>query len=87
LPLILRVNLSLLFLRRLKYTYGREVIDQTVTDDISRDMEFVQALVHEQDDRLRKEFEKWALLTYTSNRAVINQRRELILALTRKHSS
>jgi hypothetical protein len=31
--------------------------------------------VHHKDDRLRKEFEKWAVLTYTNNRAVINERK------------
>ena len=28
--------------------------------------------VHHKDDRLRKEFEKWAVLTYTNNRAVMS---------------
>ena len=33
------------------------------------------ALAHKKDDRLRKEFEKWAALTYTNNRAVINDKK------------
>ena len=33
------------------------------------------ALAHKKDDRLRKEFEKWAVLTYTNNRAVINEKK------------
>ena len=33
------------------------------------------ALAHRKDDRLRKEFEKWSLLTYTNNRAVINDKK------------
>jgi len=32
-------------------------------------MESADALAHKKDDRLRKEFEKWAVLTYTNNRA------------------
>jgi len=31
--------------------------------------------VHHKDDLLRKEFEKWAVLTCTNNRAVINQKK------------
>ena len=34
-----------------------------------------EALAHKKDDRLRKEFEKWAVLTYTNNRAVINEKK------------
>jgi len=33
------------------------------------------ALAHKKDDRLRKEFEKWAVLTYTNNRAIINEKK------------
>jgi site-specific DNA-methyltransferase (adenine-specific) len=32
-----------------------------------------RALANKQDDRLRKEFEKWAILTYTDNHAKINE--------------
>src|SRR3954466_5992842 len=38
-------------------------------------MESAEALAHKRDDRLRKEFEKWAILTYTTNRAVVNERK------------
>lgn len=38
-------------------------------------MESATALAHKKDDRLRKEFEKWAVLTYTNNRAVINEKK------------
>jgi site-specific DNA-methyltransferase (adenine-specific) len=34
-----------------------------------------QALAHKKDDRVRKEFEKWAVLTYSNNRAVINTKK------------
>jgi hypothetical protein len=34
-----------------------------------------RALAHKRDDRLRKEFEKWAILTYTNNRAVVRQKK------------
>ena len=35
-------------------------------------MASAQALAHKRDDRVRKEFEKWAVLTYTNNRGIIN---------------
>jgi hypothetical protein len=39
-------------------------------------MESVKALIHKKEDkRLRKEFEKWAVLTFTDNHAVINEKK------------
>jgi hypothetical protein len=38
-------------------------------------MNSATALAHKKDDRLRKEFEKWAVLTYTNNRARINEKK------------
>ena len=42
---------------------------------IPRDMASAVALAHKKDDRVRKEFEKWAVLTYTNNRAAINDKK------------
>ncbi len=64
-----------LILKRLEDTFGASVLATIQTDGIPRDMASAQALVHRQDDRLRKEFEKWAVLTYTNNRAVINEKK------------
>ena len=64
-----------LILRRLEQNYGKAIVDKIVTDGIPRDMASVMALVHKKDDRLRKEFEKWAVLTYTNNRAIINEKK------------
>lgn len=63
-----------LILRRLE-AFGPKVLAAIRTDGIPRDMDSAGALAHKQDDRLRKEFEKWAVLTYTSNRAVINEKK------------
>jgi site-specific DNA-methyltransferase (adenine-specific) len=60
---------------RLEATFGAEVLDDVETDGVPRDMESANALAHKKDDRLRKEFEKWAVLTYTNNRAVINEKK------------
>ena len=38
-------------------------------------MKSAHALAERKDDRLRKEFEKWAVLTYTNNRAIINEKK------------
>jgi site-specific DNA-methyltransferase (adenine-specific) len=42
---------------------------------IPQDIESATALAHNKDDRLRKEFEKWAILTYTDNHAKINDKK------------
>ncbi|MGI9461669.1 MAG: DNA methyltransferase [Alphaproteobacteria bacterium] len=44
-------------------------------DGIPTDMVSAIALANKKDDRLRKEFEKWAILTYTNNRAIINDKK------------
>ena len=38
-------------------------------------MKSAEALALKKDDRTRKEFEKWAVLTYSNNRATINQKK------------
>ncbi len=64
-----------LVLRRLEKTFGADILHQIQTDGIPRDMASAVALAHKKDDRLRKEFEKWAVLTYTNNRAVIHEKK------------
>lgn len=64
-----------LVLRRLEKTFGADVLHQIQTDGIPRDMASAVALAHKKDDRLRKEFEKWAVLTYTNNRAIIHEKK------------
>lgn len=65
-----------LVLRRLEKAFGVGVLATINADDgIPRDMQSAEALAHKKDDRLRKEFEKWAVLTCTNNRAVINEKK------------
>jgi DNA modification methylase len=64
-----------LILRRLEEAFGTEIVDNVVLNGIPRDMESAKALALKKDDRTRKEFEKWAVLTYSNNRAVINQKK------------
>ena len=62
-------------LRRLEDHYGKTIANSIVLDGIPRDMASAKALANKKDDRVRKEFEKWAVLTYTRNRAIINEKK------------
>ncbi len=62
-------------LRRLESRFGEQVLDQIRSDGIPQDMLSATALAERKDDRLRKEFEKWAVLTFTSNRAMISEKK------------
>lgn len=64
-----------LILKRLKDSGGTGAAEKVELHGVPRDMEAVDALIHKEDDRVRKEFEKWAILTYSDNRAVINEKK------------
>ena len=64
-----------LVLRTLEQRFGAQILSNVIEDGIPKDMESAKALAHRKDDRLRKEFEKWSVLTYTNNRAVINEKK------------
>ncbi|MDR0249197.1 MAG: restriction endonuclease [Oscillospiraceae bacterium] len=63
-----------LVLKRLTETFGEGITDNITVSGIPADMESARALARKKDDRLRKEFEKWAVLTYTDNMAMINDK-------------
>ena len=44
-------------------------------DGVPRDIESARALATRKDDKTRKEFEKWAVLTYSRNQARINDKK------------
>ena len=44
-------------------------------DGVPRDMESAVALANRRDDKTRKEFEKWAVLTFSDNQARINDKK------------
>ncbi len=46
-----------------------------VLDGVPKDLASAQALANKPDDRTRKEFEKWAILTYSRNKARINDKK------------
>jgi site-specific DNA-methyltransferase (adenine-specific) len=64
-----------LILKRLTDRYGKKIMNKIALSGIPQDIEAAKALAHKQDDRLRKEFEKWAILTYTDNQAKINDKK------------
>jgi len=64
-----------LILKRLEDAFGQGVLENIVLNGIPKDMNSAEALANKQDDRTRKEFEKWAVLTYSNNRAIINQKK------------
>ena len=64
-----------LILKRLTDSFGESMLERVIVEGIPRDLESARALANRQDDRVRKEFEKWAALTYTNNRGVINEKK------------
>jgi site-specific DNA-methyltransferase (adenine-specific) len=64
-----------LILKRLEDSYGKDALEQVKLNGVPRDLASAVALANRKDDRVRKEFEKWAILTYSNNRAVINQKK------------
>ncbi len=67
-----------LILKRFQDSFGekwQELANEIILDGIPKDLNSAKALANRQDDRLRKEFEKWAVLTYTNNQARINDKK------------
>lgn len=68
-----------LILKRLKDKYAGEtwtVIEANLLlDGVPRDKASAVALANRKDDKTRKEFEKWAVLTYSDNQARINDKK------------
>ena len=62
-------------LKRIEDTFGKNMAEQVVLDGIPMDMKAAEALANKKDDLPRKEFEKWAILTYTNNRGIINKKK------------
>jgi len=52
-----------------------EIEANILLDGVPRDIESARALANRKDDKTRKEFEKWAVLTYSKNQARINEKK------------
>jgi hypothetical protein len=57
-------------LKRLKDRKGQTAVDVVELQGVPQDMKSVDALIHKKDDRVRKEFEKWTILTSSDSSAV-----------------
>ncbi len=66
-----------LIMKRLEESFGKSVLEKDVftLSGIPQDFDSAVALANKQDDRVRKEFEKWFVLTYSNNRAIINDKK------------
>lgn len=68
-----------LILKRLKDKYEGEawvaLEANLLLDGVPRDYKSAVALANRKDDKTRKEFEKWAVLTYSDNQARINEKK------------
>ncbi|MEL0588917.1 MAG: DNA methyltransferase [Planktothrix rubescens PR222] len=64
-----------LILKRLEDSFEKEVLQIIKLHGIPKDMESARELANKADDRTRKEFEKWAILTYTDNKGIINTKK------------
>jgi len=71
-----------LILERLEDSFGKKVSESVELTGVPKDFAAAVALAHKKDDRLRKEFEKWSVLTYSNNRAIINEKRVQTKELT-----
>lgn len=72
-----------LILKRLENSFSRDFsmdyidkknatfIDRVIISGVPKDMEGAIALANREDDKTRKEFEKWFVLAYSNNRAAI----------------
>ncbi len=78
-----------LILKRLEDSFGGDFTKDLIDKDtkkiirpsrlqlsgVPQDFASAVALANKQDDRVRKEFEKWIILTYSNNRAIINEKK------------
>lgn len=67
-----------LILKRLQDRYPAEwpKIESTLLlDGVPKDVRSATALAHRKDDKTRKEFEKWAVLTFSKDQARINEKK------------
>lgn len=61
--------------KRLEDSYGKEIHGDIELSGVPIDRESAVALSLKAGDKTRKEFEKWAILTYSNNRAIINEKK------------
>ena len=63
-----------LILKRLEEQKS-DILENVEINGVPKDFESAIALANKKDDRTRKEFEKWIVLTYSKNKAVIHEKK------------
>ena len=63
-----------LILKRLE-EQSKDALDNVEINGVPKDIASAIALANKKDDRTRKEFEKWIVLTYSKNKAIINEKK------------
>lgn len=64
-----------LILKRLQDNYSRNVLNNIELNGVPKDFDAAVELANKKEDKTRKEFEKWFTLTYSDNRAIINEKK------------
>jgi DNA modification methylase len=64
-----------LILKRLEEEIGPSCLKNIELNGVPQDFASAVALAEKDNDRTRKEFEKWFVLTYTNNRGMINEKK------------
>lgn len=64
-----------LVLKRFEEHFGKASLENILINGVPKDMESAIALANRKDDRTRKEFEKWSILTFSNNKAIINEKK------------
>ncbi|MBS1652908.1 MAG: site-specific DNA-methyltransferase [Bacteroidetes bacterium] len=64
-----------LILKRLEEAYDSKILERIELDGVPKDFKSAVALANKQEDKTRKEFEKWITLTFSNNKAVINEKK------------
>ncbi|MDR2653276.1 MAG: restriction endonuclease [Prevotellaceae bacterium] len=62
-------------LKRLKENFGQKAINNIEISGIPKDIDSATALAYKKEDTARKEFEKWAVLTYSNDNAEPNDKK------------
>lgn len=64
-----------LILKRIGDTFGAKELKNITLNGVPQDFDSAIALANKKEDKTRKEFEKWCVLTYSNNRAMINEKK------------
>ena len=64
-----------LILKRLEDTFGKAALENVELNGVPKDIKSAVALANKKEDKVRKEFEKWFVLAYSNNRAIINEKK------------